>query len=376
MKVAIITPGGVDRSGTERVIPCLLWFIERLVKCGDEVHVFALRQEADRGQWRLVGACVHNAGGSHPFVRGARAFAELRKEHRRSRFDIIHALWAAPQGVLAGFAGKVLGIPVLLHFPGGDLVSIPQLHYGGRSTLMGRIALRLAVSGADRIAAPSAYMIAIARTLGIRAERMPFGVALDHWPVAAPRRRVSGTPARLLQVADLSPLKDQETLLMAAVHLRARGIPFVFDIIGGDRLHGKIMQRARELELEVSIRFHGFLPQRALAEFMYAADILIVTSRHEAGPVVALEAAAAGVPTVGTHVGLLADWAPIAARTVNIGDSLALAREVAELLSHEDERLELAAQAQQRTVAENADITTRLIRDAYLSMRRRGTARQ
>jgi glycosyltransferase involved in cell wall biosynthesis len=136
------------------------------------------------------------------------------------------------------------------------------------------------------------------------------------------------------------------------------------------------MQRARELELEVSIRFHGFLPQRALAEFMYAADILIVTSRHEAGPVVALEAAAAGVPTVGTHVGLLADWAPIAARTVNIGDSLALAREVAELLSHEDERLELAAQAQQRTVAENADITTRLIRDAYLSMRRRGTARQ
>jgi hypothetical protein len=45
MKVAIVTPGGVDRSGSERVIPCLLWLIERLVRAGIEVHVFALRQE-------------------------------------------------------------------------------------------------------------------------------------------------------------------------------------------------------------------------------------------------------------------------------------------------------------------------------------------
>ena len=30
MRIALITPGGVDRSGTHRVIPCLLWLIERL----------------------------------------------------------------------------------------------------------------------------------------------------------------------------------------------------------------------------------------------------------------------------------------------------------------------------------------------------------
>jgi glycosyltransferase involved in cell wall biosynthesis len=368
MKIAIVTPGGVDRSGSARVIPCLLWFIERLVQCGDEVHVFALRQERDQGQWPLLGACVHNAGGPHPLVRGARTLAELHREHRRSRFHVIHALWAVPQGVLACLAGKTLGIPVLLHFPGGDLISLPQIHYGGRSTLEGRLALRVAVAGADRIAAPSAYVVAIAQTLGIPAERMPFGVALDRWPIAVPRRRLNVAPAKLLHVGDLSPVKDQETLLMAAVHLRAREIPFVLDIVGGDRLHGKTLGRARELALEDCIRFHGFLTQRELVNYMYAADLLVVSSRHEAGPVVALEAAAAGVPTVGTHVGLLADWAPIAARTVNVGDSLGLAREIAELLSHEDERLEVAAQAQQRAVAENADITTPRIRDAYLSM--------
>jgi glycosyltransferase involved in cell wall biosynthesis len=228
--------------------------------------------------------------------------------------------------------------------------------------------LRLAVAGADRIAVPSLYMMNIAGELGIRSERVPFGVALDRWPVRAPRRRVDGAPARLLHVADISPVKDQETLLTAAAQLRAQNVPFVLDVIGEDTLHGKTAERARALGLDAHVQFRGFLPQSALKPYMYAADLLVVTSRHEAGPVVALEAAAAGVPTVGTRVGFLADWAPDAARTVDVGDGLALAREIAGLLSDGNERLRLAAEAQKRAVAENADVTTQQIRNLYLSM--------
>jgi glycosyltransferase involved in cell wall biosynthesis len=368
MKIAVITPGGVGRSGTERVIPCLLWFLERLAKGGDEVHVFAVRQEPEPGEWRLLGTCIHNVGGSHPLIRASRTLAKLRDEHRHAPFDVMHALWAVPQGVIAAVARMASGIPVLLHLPGGDVVSLPQIRYGGRSTLTGRIALRLAVAGANRIVVPSTYMQHIAGKLGIRAERVPFGVALDHWPVMAPRRRVNGEVAKLLHVADLSPVKDQETLLAVAADLRTREIPFVLDIIGEDQLHGKIMQRACALDLENCVHFHGFIPQRVLKRYVYAADLLVVTSRHEGGPVVALEAASAGVPTVGTHVGLLADWAPAAARTVRIGDSSALAAEIADLLEHEDDRLQLALHAQQRAIAENADITTPRIRNMYLSM--------
>jgi glycosyltransferase involved in cell wall biosynthesis len=368
MKIAILAPGGFDRSGTERVIPCLLWLVERLVRWGDEVHVFTLRQEATPGQWPLLGASIHNVGGSHPLLRGARALAAVRREHRRASFDVIHALWAVPQGALASVAGKTLRIPVLLHLPGGDLARMPEIRYGGRSTLMGRIALRLAVAGADRIAVPSVYMSNIAAKLGILTERLPFGVALDQWSVAAPRRRLSSAPARLLHVANLSLVKDQTTLLTAAAQVRAQRIPFVLDIIGEDTLRGTIMRRAGELNLGEYVRFHGFLPQRALKEYMYAADVLVVTSRHEAGPVVVLEAAAAGVPSVGTHVGLLADWAPTAARTVGVGDSSALSHTIAALLADEDERLRLAGEAQKKAVAENADATTRAIRDLYLSM--------
>lgn len=368
MKVAIITPGGVDRSGTRRVIPCLLWFIERLVKCADDVHIFALRQEPEPGEWPLLGARVHNSGGLNAPARMSRTFAALTREHRRSPFDVVHALWAVPQGVLAAFARMRLGIPVLLHLPGGDLVRFPCLGYGGRLTLAGRASLHLAVSGADRVAAPSAYMVALALELGIAARHLPFGVALDRWPVATPRRRASGAPVRLLHVADLSPVKDQDTLLNAMVELRARKVPFTIDIIGEDQLHGNIMRRASELNVLEHVRFHGFVPQNSLKEFVYAADLLVVTSRHEAGPVVALEAAAAGVPAIGTRVGLLADWSPVAARAVPVGDSSALAAGISELFEREDERLNVAIQAQQRAIAGNADVTTHEIRETYASI--------
>jgi hypothetical protein len=32
MKVVVVVPGGFDRSGRERVIPALLWLVERLAR--------------------------------------------------------------------------------------------------------------------------------------------------------------------------------------------------------------------------------------------------------------------------------------------------------------------------------------------------------
>jgi glycosyltransferase involved in cell wall biosynthesis len=168
-----------------------------------------------------------------------------------------------------------------------------------------------------------------------------------------------------LHVADLSLVKDQEMLLMAASQLRAKKIAFVLELIGQDGLRGAVQRRSHELGLEECVRFTDFLPQRELRERMCAADLLVVTSRHEAGPIVALEAAASGVPTIGTNVGFLSDWAPGAARVVAIGDSIGLANGIADLLADEEQRLLLASRAQEKAVAENADVTALRIRNLY-----------
>ena len=365
MKLALIVPGGVDRSGTHRVVPFLLWLIERLARA-NEVHVFALRQEPAPGTWDLLGARVHNVG-ARPRRLGA--LAALREEHERSPFDVLHAFWAIPQGVVGAAARKLLGRPLLLTLAGGELASLPEIHYGGMRNGQGRLWLRLALAGADRVVAPCRSMVEEVERLGRRAEIVPLGVALDAWPPQPPRPRRPGAPARLLHVADLSPVKDQETLLRALALLAERNVDFGMDLVGGDQSGGRIPGLARELGLGEQVRFHGFVPQPALRELVARGDLLVVSSRHEAGPVVVLEAAASGVPTVGTRVGYVGEWAPEAAAAVPVGDPQALASALQLHLEDEERRLALAAAAHARALAQDADRMTAAYVGIYEELR-------
>jgi hypothetical protein len=65
VKIGIVTPGGFDRSGNDRVIPVFLWLVERLAR-RHEVHVFTLSQYPDPETYPLLGAMVHNIGTRGP----------------------------------------------------------------------------------------------------------------------------------------------------------------------------------------------------------------------------------------------------------------------------------------------------------------------
>jgi glycosyltransferase involved in cell wall biosynthesis len=145
-------------------------------------------------------------------------------------------------------------------------------------------------------------------------------------------------------------------------------MPFHLDVIGEDTLGGAIQRQAAALGLKTDIAFHGFLPHGEMRRWIEAADLLVMSSRHEAGPIVALEAALAGVPTVGTAAGHIADWAPTAAIAVPVGDSNALAEAIARLAGDEDERLRLAQAAQALAIAEDADFTAAALRRLYRSL--------
>ena len=55
------------------------------------------------------------------------------------------------------------------------------------------------------------------------------------------------------------------------------------------------------------VRFLGQVPRAAMPERYRSATVLVVTSRHEGQSMVAVEAAASGLPVVGTRVGVLPD---------------------------------------------------------------------
>lgn len=363
MKIALLVPGGVDRSGTVRVIPCLLWLIERLTADGHEVHVFAARQEDRPGEWPLLGATVHNAG---RWPARLWLLRMLAAEHRKAPFDVVHAFWAGP-GAVGAVAGKLLRIPVILTLAGGELVGLQDIGYGSQLSWLGRLDLWLAARGAARVNTPTRFMRDLARARGIDAAVVPLGVDIARWPPAPPRPRDVSHPIRLLHVASLNPVKDQPTLLSALAHVRAAGVPFELVAIGCDTLGGEIQRLADRLGL--AGRFLGELTHAELRPWFAWADLLVMSSRHEAGPLVTLEAAMAGIPTVGTCVGHIADMSPQAAIAVQIGDAAALAEAIAGIAEDEPHRLALATAAQAFSMRNNADLTARTFLEIYRTAR-------
>ena len=98
-----------------------------------------------------------------------------------------------------------------------------------------------------------------------------------------------------------------------------------------------------------------------------------MSSHHETGPLVVLEAAVAGVPTVGTCVGHIAEWAPKAAIAVPVADPGALARAIALVLADEELRLRLAREAAKLATLEDADHTARAFEDIYARLSERAS---
>jgi glycosyltransferase involved in cell wall biosynthesis len=362
MKIALVVPGGVDRSGTDRVIPVLLWLIERLVREGDELHVFVLDQEPSPAHWQLLGATVHNAGRA---PRRLRSLAALLGEHRRGRFDVAHAFWAGAPGQLAAAFAAMTRVPLVVTLPGGDLASIPEIGYGAQLHRRSRIATRFVLSRTSAIIVPSEWLGGQARAHGWEPIVCPFGVALDRWRPAQPRKRQAGEPLRLIHVGSLNPVKDQLTLLEAMRGLADEGVDFSLDIIGSDTLGGAVQRSCHALALDDRVSFHAFMPSSDLRKQFDAADLLVMSSLHEGAPIAMLEAAAAGVPTVGTAVGNIADWAPEAAFAVPVRDPTALSRAIAHLAANETQRLRLARAAHKRALNHDADAYAAQIRGIY-----------
>lgn len=364
MRVCLIVPGGVDRSGTRRVMPFVVALIERLARRHD-VQVIALFQEPGPCTYPLRGAMVHNIGHGGT---AWRALRRIRSLHAERRFDVLHAIWASPAGALGAVASRMLRRPLAVHLLGGELVALHDIDYGEQRTARGRLRVRIALSAAHRITAQSEPIRALATRRGYTAERLPLGIDLQAWPPRQPRPRRPGQPLRLVHVASLNAVKDPFTLVRTASILARDGIAFTLDIIGEDTLGGAVQNAARLAGLSKCITFHGFLDQASLRPFVERADLLVMCSRHEAGPAVLLEAAAAGIPTVGTDVGHIREFSPDAAMAVPVGDAGALARAIHALADNEERRVAMAMLAATRATAEDADWTAQRVETLYREM--------
>ena len=146
-------------------------------------------------------------------------------------------------------------------------------------------------------------------------------------------------------------MKDQATLLSAAAALRECGYAFELDVVGTGPLEPELRSLARCLGLSERIHWRGAVPHDQLPQEYQRAELFVLSSRHEAQGMVALEAVACGVPVVGTAVGIIPELGP-AARSIRVGDAAGLAAGMAAFLDDEPSRLEAGRAGRERAMAD------------------------
>lgn len=367
MRLALVIQGGADRGGRERVVPALLWLVERLAR-SHEVHVFALRHEPHPAHYSLLGAAVHDLGGRRSWA--GLGLVQLtprlwRWLARFGPFDVIHAYRGGAPGLLAALAGRATGAPLLLTLDGGELVGLREIGYGLQLRARDRLMLRLALRRAARVTVGSEYMHALARARGLTPELVPWGVDTA---LFAP----GGDPEeeRLVYLASLNRVKDPWTALAALRRVADARPGVLLDVVGEDTLGGAVQRACAELGLAGHVTFHGFRPSVEVAALLKRAALFVSSSRHEAAGVAVLEAAACGVPAVGTAVGYVADGHPERALAVPAGDAGALAGAILALLEDPALRRAMGRAALAWARAHDADWTAARFAALYASLGR------
>ena len=239
-----------------------------------------------------------------------RALRRLLRQPRR-RFDLVHAHWIVPNGVMAPMVpgvGGPRGVPLAIGLHGSDVFLAEKP--GVRSVA------RWALSRSRLLTGCSPELVERVRALGFPAERsrvIPYGVdvtAFSPDPARRPlwRRRlgIPETAPLLLGVGRMATKKGFQVLIEILPALLAGHPELRVVLAGGGDLLASFQAATRAWSDRVF--FPGSVLRDTLPDLYRAADIFVLPAVHDAKgnvdglPNVILEAMASGLPVVASGI--------------------------------------------------------------------------
>lgn len=300
----------------------------------------AVEREAKRDGYRIVHPRVLLGPGHLLHDYDARlAYAGVRRAaealHRQQPFDVIHAHFIYPDGVIAARLGRQLGIPVVV-----SEHSVWTQWFERHP----RVRTQVETALAD-IARLTAVSDSLRRDMEpIVRGRVPVDVlpnVVDDSTFVA-RKASAGDANRLLFVGTIRRVKGLDVLIHAFAALVKRRPALTLAVAGGAfyRAYARDERDVRALVttlgLDERIRFLGEQSPADVAREMRQSAMLVVPSRRETFSLVTAEALASGIPVVVTRCGGPEEFVtPDVGCLVAVDDADALAAGIEQVL---DER--------------------------------------
>ena len=324
--IAIIIPGGIGTGHKNIGVPVM----ERIVKLlarDFQITVFSLfkinpdyRQDA----FELV-----SISGSNSLIKILKFIGLFFRHHRKKKFTVIHGFWTLPGGFLAVVMGKLFKIKSIVSVLGGDAISLPEIRYGQLQRNSARKLILWTLRNADEVICLTEYLASNLKGFGLMRDIkiIPWGIDTDVFKF---NEGALHDPVRFLHIGNLSPVKDQVTLIKSFKIINDK-VSSALTIIGEGILEREVKLLVKSLKLEEHVKFLGLLPYEDLPAHYQQADILLHTSLSEGQSEVVTEAMSCGVVVCGTKVGLMYDQ-PSCCISVEVKDFEALGQRVLQLL--------------------------------------------
>lgn len=333
-KLAIWTHGGIGTAAGSQGHPLVTQVTEKLAERFD-VSVFSLSAVNDDFQAKNFKMfCVPR----NVFPNALRwiylVFLFISKKYKE-KYEILFSFWGYPTGTFIVVLGKIFRLPSVVNILGAESANLPSIHYGHLRKFFPRRIVLWTCRNASELVAVSRYQLEILQRHGMKravAHVIPWGVDQAKFQ---PSHRSTEIPLKIIHVANLTPVKDQQTLLKAFFIIRQK-LRAKLRIIGPDFMNGKIQALITEYDLGEDVEMTGFILNAELASHYRWADVFMLTSLSEGQNNAATEALACGLILAGTNVGILFDIGNEVGVVVDPGDYQRLAEKLVELHTDSD----------------------------------------
>ncbi|GAA0853408.1 glycosyltransferase [Aliiglaciecola litoralis] len=216
--------------------------------------------------------------------------------HCRNK-DAVLANWSV-NGLLAGLAARLFGVPVITVLRGSDVH--PNQSKGEKSLI-----LHMAIKLSSKVVCVSErfYQLLSANYPKYQHKFVVIsnGVDGEYLDLNSARSIDSSIPV-LTTVGNLNPKKGVQDILEACSILHQRRVPFAFNIIGDGPDKNRLKEQAERLGIAESVNFIGSVPNEQIATYLESSTIFVFASYSEGRANVLLEAMASGLPIVASHI--------------------------------------------------------------------------
>jgi glycosyltransferase involved in cell wall biosynthesis len=314
------------------------------------VHALSIGKNGDN---------LHHQSQKDLLVYSFRAYRYAKKLLQKNEYDVIHAFFGVPCGVLAMCLGKKFGIPYIVSLRGADVPGYSERFSFAYSILTPLI--HSVWRRAFRVIANSQGLKDLAlRSLpeqsigiisnGVDTERFCPDVSKvphNEWIITAGATR-------------LTQRKGLHLIIEALPAMLAINPQVIFEIMGNGASEATLKEQAKKLGVEQRVRFLGRIPLTDTYPYYQRAKVFVLPSANEGMSNALLEALASGLPAVVTDTGGTSELVTEGVNGYIIPrDSQAITEAVSRLLRDDSLRLRMAEASRARAEAQSWGVVAR-----------------